>query len=50
MDTKDKRLHTRLTPKENNALEQLAKRQGLSKSEYLRRYIRREAKKARIPT
>lgn len=49
METKDKQFHMRLTPRENNALEALAKRAGLSKTEYLMRYIRAEAKKARIP-
>jgi predicted DNA-binding protein len=49
MDTKDKQFQMRVTPRESNALEALAKRKGLSKSQYLRRYIEREAKKARIP-
>ena len=39
----------RVSPRESLALEQLAKRSGLSKTEYLRRYIEREAKKAKIP-
>lgn len=49
MDTKSKHIDVRITPRESNALEALAKRKGLSKSEYLRRYLQREAKKARIP-
>jgi len=49
METKDKPFQMRLTPRENNALEALAMRKGISKTEYLRRYLRREAKKARIP-
>ena len=49
MDTKDKQLHMRLSPSEAIALQQLAKRKGLSKSSYLRQYIRRQAKRSRIP-
>lgn len=49
MDIKDKQLHMRLSPSEAIALEQLAKRKGKSKSSYLRQYIRRQAKKERIP-
>jgi len=49
METKDKPFQMRLTPRENNALEALAKRKGISKTEYLRRFLRAEAKKARIP-
>jgi predicted DNA-binding protein len=49
METKDKPFQMRLTPREKNALEALAKRAGVSKSAYLRRYLEREAKKARIP-
>jgi len=49
METKDKPFQMRLTPRESNALEALAKRQGISKTEYVRRYLQRQAKKARIP-
>jgi predicted HicB family RNase H-like nuclease len=49
METKDKPFQMRLTPRESNALEALAKRKGISKTEYLRRHLRAEAKKARIP-
>ena len=49
METKDKHFQMRLTPRENNALEALAKRKGVSKSNYLRSHIRREAKKRKIP-
>lgn len=49
METKDKYFNMRLTPRENLALEALAKRKGVSKSNYLRSHIRREANKKRIP-
>ncbi len=49
MEIKDKQFHMRLSPRENNALEALAKRQGVSKSNYLRNHIRSQAKKKRIP-
>jgi len=39
----------RMSPRENLALGQLAKRAGVSKTQYLRRYIERQAKKAKIP-
>jgi predicted DNA-binding protein len=50
METKDKQFHMRLTPRESNALDALAKRDGVSKSNYLRNYIRAQAQKKRIPT
>jgi len=49
METKDKQFHMRLTPRENNALEALSKRAGVSKSKLLLEFIRKEAKKKRIP-
>jgi len=49
MDTKDKQFQMRLNESEGLALEQLSKRAGVSKSNYLRRYIRKEAKKKKIP-
>jgi len=49
METKDKHFQMRLTPRESNAFEALAKRAGVSKSTYLRQFIRSEAKKKRIP-
>lgn len=49
MEIKDKQFHMRLSPRENNALEALAKRDGVSKSNYLRNFIRTQAKKKRIP-
>jgi len=49
MEIKDKQFHMRLSPRENNALEALAKREGVSKSNYLRNFIRNQAKKKRIP-
>ena len=50
METKDKQFHMRLTPRYSNALDALAKREGVSKSNYLRNHIRSEAKKKGIPT
>jgi predicted DNA-binding protein len=49
METKSKHFDMRLTPRENNALEALAKRDGVSKSNYLRNHIRAQAHKKRIP-
>lgn len=49
MDTKTKHFDMRLTPRESVALEALAKRKGVSKSDYLRQYVRREANKKKIP-
>jgi predicted DNA-binding protein len=49
METKDKQFHMRLSPRENNALDALAKREGVSKSNYLRNYLRNQAKKKGIP-
>ena len=49
MDKKDKQFHMRLSHSEGLALEQLAKRAGVSKSSYFRNLIRDKAKKAKIP-
>jgi len=49
MDKKDKQFHMRLSHSEGLALEQLAKRAGVSKSSYFRNLIREKAKKAKIP-
>lgn len=49
MDIKSKHFDMRLTPRENNALEALAKRKGVSKSTYLREHIRAQAAKKDIP-
>lgn len=49
MSDKDKQFHMRIDSSESLALVVLAKRAGLSKSQYLRQLIRREAKKAKIP-
>jgi len=48
-ENKTKHFDMRLTPSESNALEHLAKRAGVSRSNYLRSFIRRAANKKRIP-
>jgi len=48
-DKKSRHFDMRLTPQEMLALEALAKRAGMSKSNYLRGHIRCEATKKRIP-
>jgi AraC-like DNA-binding protein len=49
MTEKNKQFHMRLESSESLALGQLARRAGMSKSQYLRQFIRTEAKKAKIP-
>ncbi len=49
VENKTKHFDMRLTPRENNALEHLAKRAGVSRSNYLRSFIRRTAKRKGIP-
>lgn len=49
MEIKRKQFQMRLNESETLALETLAKREGVSKSQYLRRHIRAQAKKKKIP-
>jgi len=49
MDKKDKQLHMRLTAREATALDQLAMRKGLSRSEWIRRYLHAQARKENMP-
>ncbi len=44
------RFDMRLTPAMNDALTELAKREGVSKAAFLKLYIERQAKKQKIPT
>ena len=49
METKSKHFDMRIEPSTNRALTTLAKRKGVSKSQYLVNYIRDQAKKKGIP-
>lgn len=45
-----KHFDMRMTPAMNDALTELAKREGLTKTAFLNRYIEKQAKKQGIPT
>jgi predicted DNA-binding protein len=49
MERKTKHFDMRLTPAVNRALKDLAKRDGVTKTDYLVNYVRRQAKKKGIP-